>query len=316
MAKKPKVAICWFGACGGCDETILDLNEEILKIVELFEIILWPVALDFKYRDLENVGDGEITGSIITGCVRNSEHEELAHLLRRKSQIVIAFGACACFGGTPSLANLRSKEDIFSFVYKDCPTAVNPTGRYPELMWREDGKNLTLPEFFEKVRPLDRVIDVDYYLPGCPPPPDLVADMFNVLISGELPAKGATLAPSHALCGYCERNPTKPEVFKINTVRRIHDAQKDDGTCFLAQGIICLGPGTRSGCGAPCIKVNVPCRGCMGPVGGVRDLGTRYISTIASLVDAETDERIKEVLEKIKDPVGYFYRFSTGSAVI
>jgi F420-non-reducing hydrogenase small subunit len=316
MTSKPKVAICWLGACGGCDETILDLNEEIVKVVELFEIVLWPVALDFKYKDIERMQDKEIAASIINGCVRNSEHKELAHLLRQKSEIVVAFGACACFGGTPSLANLASKESIFSFVYKDSPTAVNPSGLFPKKELKENGKELTLPEFFDKVEPLNRVIDVDYYLPGCPPHPDLVVDMFNVLASGDLPPKGSTLSPPHALCAYCERNTTKPEVLRIKTLKRIHEVGLDSGDCFLAQGIICLGPATRSGCGTPCMKVNVPCRGCMGPVGGVRDPGTRYISTIASLVDAGTDESIREVLNGMGDAAGYLYRFTVGSAIL
>ena len=72
------------------------------------------------------MADNEILVSIINGSVRNSEHEEIAHLLRKKSQMVLAFGACACFGGTPGMANLRSKEDIFQWVYRDSPTVVNP----------------------------------------------------------------------------------------------------------------------------------------------------------------------------------------------
>ena len=73
-----------------------------------YDVILWPVALDFKYHHIEAMKDNEITLSMINGSVRNSEHEEIAHLLRKKSQLVVAFGACACFGGTPGMANLRT----------------------------------------------------------------------------------------------------------------------------------------------------------------------------------------------------------------
>ena len=84
MADKPKIGICWLGGCGGCDEAVVDLHEDILKVTNAFDIILWPVALDYKYHHIEAMKDGEITLSIINGSVRNSEHEEVAHLLEEK----------------------------------------------------------------------------------------------------------------------------------------------------------------------------------------------------------------------------------------
>ena len=132
MADKPKVAICWLGSCGGCDEAIVDLNEALLDVTNAVDVILWPVAMDFKYHHIEAMADGEIVLSIINGHVRNSDHEEVAKLLREKSQLVLSFGACACFGGTPGMANFRTKEDIFNWVYRDSPTVVNPKGIYPQ----------------------------------------------------------------------------------------------------------------------------------------------------------------------------------------
>jgi F420-non-reducing hydrogenase small subunit len=114
MAVKPKVAITWLGGCGGCDEAVVDINEVLLRVANVVDLVLWPVALDFKYHHIEPMKDGEIALSIINGNVRNSEQEEIAKLLREKSQLVLAFGACACFGGTPGMANFRSKDDIFN----------------------------------------------------------------------------------------------------------------------------------------------------------------------------------------------------------
>ena len=45
---KPKVAFYWCAACGGCEETVVDLGEGILDVVAAVDIVLWPVALDFK----------------------------------------------------------------------------------------------------------------------------------------------------------------------------------------------------------------------------------------------------------------------------
>jgi F420-non-reducing hydrogenase small subunit len=316
MQDKPKVAIYWLGACGGCDETIVDLNEALLDVASAVEIVLWPIALDFKYSRLHSIADKEIALSIISGSVRNSEHREMAELLRQKSQTVLAFGACACYGGTPGLANFRSKEDIFNWVYRDAPTVVNPQGAYPQPSSKVDGKGLTLPEFYEHVYTLDQIITVDYYLPGCPPPADLVSTSINAVLTGDLPPRGSVLAPRKALCDTCPRNKKKPQRIEIAEIKRIHTVEASPDSCFLAEGFICLGPATRGGCGETCIRINVPCRGCFGPVPGVIGQGPKYLSTLTSLIKAERDEDIKEIIDSIDDPAGYFYRFTQPASIL
>ena len=316
MAGKPKVAVYWLGACGGCDETIVDLNEVILDVVSAVDIVLWPVAMDFKYSSIKAMKKGEIALSVIHGAVRNSDHEEMARLLREKSQLVLAFGSCACFGGTPGLANFRSKEDIFNWVYRDAPTVVNPKKHIPLPVSTDNGNQLTLPEFFDRVYTLDDTIDVDYYLPGCPPPPDLVGKAIFAVVEGKLPPKGATLAPHKALCDVCPRNRTKPVKIEISGFRSPIEVEADPDTCFLSQGIICLGPAIRAGCGETCIRVNTPCRGCFGPVEGVDDAGGSFISSLASLISAENEGEAAALIDGIKDLSGYCYRFSAPAATL
>jgi F420-non-reducing hydrogenase small subunit len=316
MQGKPKVAVYWLGACGGCDETIIDLNEALLDIASAVEIVLWPIALDFKYSRVRGLGDGEVDLSIISGSVRNSEHQEMAELLRQKSRTILALGACACFGGTPGLANFRSREDIFNWVYRDAPTVVNSQGVYPQTMSQVDGKDLTIPEFFDHVYTLDQIIPVDYYLPGCPPPADLVSTSINAVLTGDLPPRGSVMAPRKALCDTCPRNKTKPQRIEIREIKRIHTVEANSDACFLAEGIICLGPATRGGCGETCIRINVPCRGCFGTVPGVVGQGPKYLSTLTSLIKAEKDEDIKEVIDSIDDPAGYFYRFTQPASIL
>ena len=310
MANKPKVAICWLGGCGGCDEAVVDLNEALLTVADAVDIILWPVALDYKYHHIKAMADGDITLSIINGNVRNSEQEEIANLLRRKSQLVLAFGACACFGGTPGMANFRSKQDIFDWVYRDAPTVVNPQGNRPEPAVTIDGKELTLPAFDETVKSLNQVIDVDYYLPGCPPPPDLITNAVSAVLANKLPARGSSLAPHKSLCDSCPRNETKPDKMTVKEMKRIHEVEAKPDICFLAQGILCMGIATRDGCGHSCIDINMPCRGCFGPVEGVKDGGVKMISTLAGILDIEDESAMEKVAEQIGDIAGYMYRFS------
>jgi len=316
MAEKPKVAICWLGGCGGCDEAVVDINEVLLRVANAFELVLWPVALDFKYHRIEGMHDGEIALSIVNGNIRNSEQEEIAKLLRKKSQLVLAFGACACFGGTPGLANLTTKEDIFNWVYRDAPTVVNPNGNYPQTRSYVDGKELTLPEFYGQVYALNEIIEVDYYLPGCPPPPYLVMSAVSAVLEDKLPPKGSTLSPHRALCDTCPRNKTIPSRIALKDIKRIHEVEAEPDSCFLAQGIICLGPATRTGCGESCININIPCRGCFGPVEGVVDSGAKFVSALASILDADDEEQVARITSQIVDLVGYLYRFSLPISIL
>jgi F420-non-reducing hydrogenase small subunit len=316
MSDKPKVAFYWCASCGGCEETIVDLNEDILKVVDAVDIVLWPVALDFKRRDIEAMADGEIAVSFINGAVRLSEQEEWVELLRHKSNLVVAFGSCAHLGGIPGLGNVANRELIFERKYMTVPTVENAEKTLPRVAVRVDGYELDLPGFYDTVKTLDQAIDVDYYLPGCPPPSNLVWDAVMAILEGKLPEKGAVLAPNKALCDTCPRNETKPEELTIQAFKRVATSTPDPEECFLAQGYICLGPATRSGCGERCINGNMPCRGCFGPPDGVVDQGAKILSAIASIVDLTDPGEIEKAMEAIEDPLGTFYRFSLPSSLL
>ena len=79
---KLKFAIYWAASCGGCDVAILDINEKILDVAEIADIVLWPIALDFKYKDVEAMPDGSVDVCLFNGAVRNSEQVDIAKMLR------------------------------------------------------------------------------------------------------------------------------------------------------------------------------------------------------------------------------------------
>jgi F420-non-reducing hydrogenase small subunit len=300
---------------------VVDLNEDILKVTDAVDIVLWPVALDFKKKDVEALSDGEIAVSFINGAVRLEEQEEMAELLRKKSGLVVAFGACAHLGGIPGLGNFCTRETIFQRAYKEAPSVENPEGTLPQEKTEIGIGELTLPEFYDTVKTLDQTIPVDYYLPGCPPPPDLVMNAINAILAGKLPEKGAVLAPNKAQCDTCPRAEKKPEKLSIKEIKRPYEVKLDPEKCFLEQGVICLGPATRSGCGETCIRANMPCRGCFGPVDGVLDQGARSLSMLASILGLEgeenmTEEAVQRLVEQIADPAGTFYRFSLPASLL
>ena len=279
-------------------------------------IVLWPVALDFKKQDVEAMADGAITVAFINGAVRLSEQEQWVHLLRRKARTVIAFGSCAHLGGIPGLAVLTSRAEIFETAYHAVPSLANPDGVEPRERTEIDGETLTLPAFDDTVRALDQVIPVDYYIPGCAPPPDLVMAAVTALLEGRLPPPGSVLAPSKACCDVCPRKDTKPERLEIAEIKRVGTSTPDPDTCFLAQGYVCLGPATRSGCGERCIHANMPCRGCFGPPDGVRDQGAKFLSAFASVLAPRDEAAIDALIATIPDPAGTFYRFSLPTAML
>ncbi len=109
---KPKIAVYWTGSCGGCDVSFLEVGEAIVDILSQVEIAFWPALADAKRADLEAMPRGYIDAALINGTIRTEENVEMVRLLREKSKLVVAYGACAHLGGVPSLANLASREEV------------------------------------------------------------------------------------------------------------------------------------------------------------------------------------------------------------
>jgi F420-non-reducing hydrogenase small subunit len=316
---KPKFAMYWAASCGGCEIAVLNIHEKILEVDANFEVAFWPVAMDAKYKDVEAMPDKSILLTLFNGSMRNKENEEIANLLRRKSQILVAFGSCACEGCIPGLANLSSTEDIFNTAYTSVST-VNPDQIRPQSDYNMPEGAIHIPEFNPVLKTLDQVVAVDYYMPGCPPESHQIAAVIDLVIKvlkGEasLPPAGATIgAGGSTVCDECSR---KRNVKTIKKFVRIQELEKIDAElCLLEQGIPCNGPATRSGCGGLCPQASAQCIGCYGPAEGVLDYGARLISSFASLIDSNDPEEIESILDGIPDPVGQFYRFNLAGSLL
>jgi F420-non-reducing hydrogenase small subunit len=311
---KLKLASYWASACGGCDVAILDTHEKILDIAAAADLVLWPIALDFKYQDVEAMPDGQIDVTLFHGAIRNSENEHLARLLRAKSKVLVAFGTCAHMGGIPALANLYDKKRIFQRVYHDSPSTVNPEGVEPEARCAVPEGELKLPEFFDTVLPLDHVVEVDYYVPGCPPTPKQIWNVVQAIAGGNLPARGSVVGASEKT--QCDECHLKKNEKKITGFKRIATDQPEQETCYLEQGFLCLGPVTRGGCDTRCQLSGVPCRGCYGPPPGVIDQGAKAISAIASVIDAKDETEVERIISGIPDPLRSLNRFGIAGSLL
>lgn len=316
--QKPKIklAVYWGAACGGCCVSVLDVHEKLFDVVAAADLVFWPIALDFKYSDVEAMPDKNIDVTLFNGAVRNSENEHIAKLLRQKTKILVAYGSCSHLGGIPGLANFFTKEDIFRRVYEESESIINIEKTRPQPEFNVPEGKLELPVFYNDVRRLDQVVDVDYYLPGCPPQTERLAEVFMAIVTGaKLPPKGSVVgAGEKAQCDECVRKKTENKMVK--KFFRPWEIYDDGETCFIEQGVICLGPATRLGCGHRCIKGNAPCRGCYGPMPGVSDPGAKMMSAISSIIDAKEPEEIEKIVEGVVDPAGTFYRFSAPSSML
>ncbi|MCC7209128.1 MAG: oxidoreductase [Anaerolineae bacterium] len=316
---KPKFAMYWAAGCGGCEIAVLNIHEKILDVDANFEVVFWPVAMDAKIKDVEALPDGAITLTLFNGGIRNAENEEMAHLLRRKTQILVAFGSCACEGCIPGLANFSTPEEVFEAAYESVSTD-NPNHIRPQYTWKVAEGELHIPEYLPVLKTLDQVVPVDYYIPGCPPESHQIAAVIDAVIlvlqgKASLPPPGAVLgANGTTVCDECKH---KRSVKTIRKFVRIQNVPRiDPDVCLLEQGITCNGPATRNGCGAKCPAASSPCIGCYGPAEGTLDCGARLITAFASVIDGKEPDEIERILDTLPDPAGQFYRFNLAGSLL
>ena len=324
MGQKPKLSMYGASSCGGCEISLLNIQEKILDIDAVFDFVFCPVLLDTKKPEIEALPDKSIALTLFNGAIRTDENEEMAHLLRRKSELLIAFGSCAGEGCIPGLANLSSREEIFRTIYLDNPSTSNPSGVIPRTETVVDEGILTIPNFLKKIKTLAQVTSVDYFIPGCPPELHRIINVIDLILSGKpLPEKGSVLGGgTSAVCDECIR---KKEDKQIKKFHRNYEIIPDREKCLLEQGIVCMGIATRNGCGALCPKVNMPCIGCYGTPEGIKDQGAKIIGALGSMIDIsglkdipedEIAAHVDEIIAEIPDAAGTFYKASLPDSIL
>jgi len=315
---KPKFAMYWAASCGGCEIAVLNIHEKILDVDANFDVVFWPVAMDAKYKDVEAMEDGSILLTLFNGGIRNDENEHLAKLLRRKSKLLVAFGSCATEGCIPGLANLSDAREIVTTAFNTISTD-NPKHIYPMTSYDVPEGEIHIPKILPVLKTLDQVVDVDYYMPGCPPESHQIAAVIDLVVQvlqgkAELPPKGSVIgAGNSTVCDECKRT---RNIKTIKSFKRIWDIEIDPELCLLEQGIPCNGIATRSGCNARCPTAAAQCIGCYGPAEGVMDYGARLVSAFASVIDSNDPDEIDRILDGIPDPTGQFYRFNLAGSLL
>lgn len=274
----------WLSDCGGCHVAVVDLHEKIEKVLEAVTIQRCPVLTDIKGYPKARVG-------LVSGAIRNEHDRHAAEEMRKSCDLVIAWGSCAVYGGIVGAGTVHSRKEIFDTVYLNGKTTATHTSPSVEVS-----------SFEKMVMPIDDVIDVDMYLPGCPPHPAFVFDALISLVEGRAPKAG-----KRSVCGRCNRIMKKTE---IDRIKSSSEGIPDPHLCFLSQGYICMGSVTLDRCLAPCPTNGVVCTGCAGATMQVltepnRDIRTEIADRMSRLTHIPRQTIIREIERTAKSHYSY-----------
>jgi NAD-reducing hydrogenase small subunit len=167
---KPKVATTSLAGCFGCHMSVLDIDDRILKLVELIDFDKSPID------DIKQLTGRCLVGLIEGGCC-NEENVHVLQEFRKHCDILIALGDCATMGGIPALRNTIPLKECLDEAYRNGPTVYNPSGQIPN--------DPEIPLLLNRVYPVQEVVKIDYYLPGCPPSADTIWAALTALLSNQ-----------------------------------------------------------------------------------------------------------------------------------
>ena len=226
-----KVAFMQLSSCWGCHQSLLNAHLGLLPILPALDIVYWPAVVDFKLESLVERPDGDVLVGFIEGVARTKKDTENVKLMRQKCAIVIALGACSCYGSVAGLANLFDEEELVKRKFTETESITDKKPKEPT-------KNV--PGFEEYIVNVDEIVDVDVFIPGCPPTTNNIVAAISFLLTlvGEGPS---TLDKKACVCSTCNL--------------------KDKG-CFLDDNILCYGAITAAGCNLMCPNNGDICFGC------------------------------------------------------
>jgi F420-non-reducing hydrogenase small subunit len=284
MSKVP-VSFEWLSGCSGCELGIVDLHERLLKVLEAVDIVRLPILADIKDYPKAAVG-------VVTGALRTDHDIHCAKEMRKTCDAILAFGTCAVYGGPQGSGYAHTLKELADAAYTKNPTTVTdfvPSEGLPKLL--EEG-----------VLPLDAAIDVDLYLPGCPPHAYYIFEALTSLVAGKEPEFG-----NQNVCHKCNRKMRHSEV---ENIKRMHEVDLDPDLCFLSQGVMCLGSATLDRCLGACPRHGVPCTSCGGPSEAIilepqKDIRTEIAMRMSMMTKIPKNKIVEDIEKQSKTHYAY-----------
>lgn len=270
------IATVAFSACGGCENSLLSAGEPLVSLLSEHTVSFSSLLVDTR-----SVSPSDVV--LASGCIRNSQEREVALEIARTSRKIVAVGTCAVYGGIGGLRMLEPAEE-------------------------GEGSNGVLPELFEKALPLDSIMGVELFVPGCPPPSNLIMEALKSVLEGYTP-----LHFESTVCSDCTRRVARK---KLKSVHGHPGPGVADNACLLNAGVLCMGPVTRGGCRAACPRAGTACLGCRGPSDAVlssqlHSMHSDMVSVIARTSGARED-KVAQLLDPLREMM---YLFTTADPV-
>jgi len=167
---KPKLATTSLAGCFGCHMSLLDIDQRLLKLVELVEFDRSPID------DLKRFTGRCALGLIEGGCA-NEDNVRVLQDFRSHCDVLISVGDCATMGGIPAMRNNIPLQECLQEAYVHGPSVYNPGGKLPN--------DPEIPLLLNKVYPCHEVVKIDYHLPGCPPSADALWEVLVALLTDQ-----------------------------------------------------------------------------------------------------------------------------------
>jgi len=166
--EKIRIATIWLDGCSGCHMSLLDIDERLVAVAGSIDLVFSPIVDTRTYPQNVDV-------CFIEGAVAGGEDVEKLHAVRENTRRVVAFGDCAVTGNVPGMRNRFALKEVLTRSYLENSTC------HPRMPGRD------IPHLFDKVRPVHAFIEVDMFLPGCPPPADAIFEVLSALLEDRLP---------------------------------------------------------------------------------------------------------------------------------
>jgi F420-non-reducing hydrogenase small subunit len=251
-----KVAFMQLSDCWGCHQSLLNAHLGLLDILPELEIVYWPAVVDFKLDSLKARPDGDVLVGFIEGSIRTNEDYHNVELMRKKCQLIISFGTCACYGNVHGLGNEWKKNELVQrkFVEAESIADENPSEPTEHV-----------PGFRDYLVVVDDVIDVNAYISGCPPKPEQIVSAVQFLLGQkDFPMEDTP---------FCEQCPL------------------NENGCILDAGTLCFGPITSVGCSLKCPGDGNPCVGCFGPSKTAHKRAEKLIEKTSDITSISSGEK-------------------------
>lgn len=166
--EKLRIATIWLDGCSGCHMSLLDIDERIVALADRIDMVYGPLVDTQTYPETVDV-------CLVEGAVGTQEDIEKLHMVRKNTRLVVSFGDCAITANVSGMRNRFKLQDVLARSYRENATHNSkiPTEKMPTLL--------------DEARPVHNFIHVDLFLPGCPPPSDVIFFTISALIEGRMP---------------------------------------------------------------------------------------------------------------------------------